>query len=708
MDAKQVKRRTAVLMVFFCCILGGFVYVLYQSQIVNGDSYRTKATTTIAQTETVDASRGEILDCYGRSLVSNVTSYNVTLDASALKKADDQVAVLRQLLKISAEEGVVWTDTLPLSAAAPYSYTFDETTSSGRAVKTRLQKLLAKLEIDAGTVSSKETTKTETVDGVETQVPATEEVWTPTLTADELMAALRKEFKIPADVGDAEARQLVGVLYEVALRSAEVSKVEYVFASDVSISFITKVKEAELTGVSINAAATRQYNTTYAAHLLGYTSKITDTDWPTYKELGYSMDATVGKSGVESAFEEYLHGTSGVRAIETSTSGKIISESWLTEPQPGDNVVLTIDIRLQAAVENLMAQHISAMDESSGGACVILDVNSGAVLAMASYPTYDPSTFSQKYSELAASASDPLLNRATQGLFAPGSTFKMVTATAGLQEGIITPSTRILDTGKYTYFKDYQPACWLWRRSHSTHGWETVSDAIRDSCNVFFYDVGRRVGIDKLGEYASKFGLGRATGIELPEKTGYVAGPDTSAKLGSTWTAGSVLPAAIGQENNQFTPVQIANYVATLVNGGTHYAVHLLKSVKSSDYSQVISNYEPQVMDTIDIDQNNLAAIKLGMYEVTQSSTIYPYFKNLPVKCGAKTGTAQITATAGTNALFVCFAPYDDPQIAMCLVVQKGASGSSLAALAADIISYYFLSGEDTVSSVSGENTLVR
>jgi penicillin-binding protein 2 len=345
------------------------------------------------------------------------------------------------------------------------------------------------------------------------------------------------------------------------------------------------------------------------------------------------------------------------------------------------------------------------LEQAEGAAAVVVDMT-GGVLAMASYPTFDPATYS--YGDVDPSLA-PFLNRAINGLYPPGSTFKMVTAVGGLEEEIITPTTQIRDTGKYTYYApSYTPGCWIYNQRGTTHGLENVSDAIRDSCNVFFYDVGRRLGIDKLNEYARKFGLGESTGIELSEKTGVVAGRDyTENTLGQVWYEGSTLAAAIGQENNQFTPLQLANYIATLVNGGNHYSAHLLKSVKSSDFSQIIYEYEPQLLDTIDIDPANLAAVKLGMLEVTQSASMSRYFQNLGFQVGAKTGSAQVSSATNSNAVFVAFAPYDDPQIALCIVVEKGGSGSELAATAADIISFYF-SSEASLEAGQGENTLIR
>ena len=711
-DGKLVKIRTGVLLAIFAAILGAFFFVLYDTQIAHGQDYLDRAFYSVAQTETVEASRGEILDSYGRVLVSNTTQYQVTLDTSLMGAAEERNGILSQLLEICRAQEVTWTDTLPISADAPYSYTWDDATS-GQV--NNLTKLCALLEIDEGTV----TVIPGETDPETGETAADTELWRPTLTSQQLLDALGEEFQVDSTLPETERRDLIGVLYELTLRSREVTYTEYVFASNVDIQFITLVKERKLNGVSIDTVAQRQYQTTYASHILGYTGAIDSEEWegdedtPGYRELGYAYNARVGKTGVEKAFESYLHGTSGTREIETDSTGKIINATWREgeEPQPGDNVVLTLDIRLQEAVENLLAAHVESLDESDNAAAVVVDMT-GGVLALASYPGYDLSRISESgyLAQLNSDPLTPMVNFATQGLYMPGSIFKPVTAIAGLEEGIITPTTRIRDTGAYTYYTNdmrLAPKCWIYRQYGSTHGLLNVTQAIEVSCNVFFYDVGRRVGISKLNEYAHKFGLGEYTGIEIYEEKGYVAGPDTSSVLGTEWYEGATLSAAIGQENNLFTPLQLANYIATLVNGGTHYSAHLLKSVKSSDYSSVVYEYEPQVLDEIDIDPANLEAVKLGMYEVTQSSSVAPYFNALPVKAGAKTGTAQVNNNTGTNATFVCFAPYDDPQIALCLVVEKGSSGSSLAQLAAEILQFYF-SSEETISTVTGENQLMR
>jgi penicillin-binding protein 2 len=399
---------------------------------------------------------------------------------------------------------------------------------------------------------------------------------------------------------------------------------------------------------------------------------------------------------------------SGTSLIDTNQEGKTVSETVITAPQPGNNVFLTLDIKLQEAVEDALSRYLAGQEENEGAAAVAIDVSSGDVLAAASYPTYDLADFNTEYSSLLQDPLRPMFNRAFQGTYAPGSTFKMVTAVAGLEEGVITPETKILDTGKFTAYEDYQPMCWLYRQYGRTHGRINVSKALEVSCNVFFYTVAYQLGIDKLNQYTTMFGLGRSTGIELPEYTGVMAGPAFSASRGLTWWGGNTLAAAIGQSDNQFTPLQLANYVATLVNGGTHYSAHLLKRVTTYDFREEVAEYTPQVMDTISLKDSTIEAVKEGMLAVTQQGgSTYKYFKDLDVKVGAKTGSAQVSVSAISNAVFVCFAPYDNPQIALALVVEKGGTGAELGALASEILKYYF-SAESAMDRLDGENTLLR
>ena len=411
-----------------------------------------------------------------------------------------------------------------------------------------------------------------------------------------------------------------------------------------------------------------------------------------------------------------MKGTSGTRAIERNENGKIISSQWLVDsetgeslaPQPGQNVFLTIDIDLQQQVEEILANGVAGLQskETEGAACVVLDVNSGDVLASASYPTYSLSTFSQDYNELAEDPLKPLLNRALQGLYPPGSTFKMITAIAALELGIVEPDTQINDKGVYTFYSSPQPQCWYYRQYRKTHGLQNGSQAIMNSCNYYFYEVGRLVGIERLDQYAAMFGLGQKTGIELTEQAGVVASPEFTESLGGTWYEGNILSVAIGQESTQVTPIQLANYIATLVNGGTRYSTHLLKTVKSNDFSQVTYNYEPKVVGEVEMEEENRQAVMEGMLMLTTEGSVSSAFKDVPVSVGAKTGSAQVSAQTNSNAVFVCFAPYDDPQIAVAIAVEHGGSGSELGKIAAQIVTAYFsVQGEQ--GTITQENTLV-
>ena len=698
MERKQLLLRIGALVLVLAAMLTAYGGVLYDLQIVKGEDYAQQSVRKIAYPETVTASRGEILDSYGRVLVSNRTSYQVQLDTAQM--GQERNDILLGLLEVCREEDVAWTDTLgqSLSAQAPVSYLrndpFHSTDSeTGETSLTWLGRVAEEngwLEEDGG-------------------IP----------TAAALLERMRETYGLDESLTDQEARDLAGVLYELELRSREITYSTYVFAEDVDIDFITKVKERGLSGVNIVATSVREYNTSYAAHLLGRVGPIYSEEWEYYQSLDvdgdgtpdYQMDDTVGKDGAEQAFEQYLRGTDGVRIIEKNTSGKTVSESWRTEPVPGGNVTLTIDIDLQAKVEQVLAEGVEGLnsDEVEGASAVIIGVDDGSVLAMASYPTFDLANYSANYNDYVSDPLKPLFNRALQGQYAPGSTFKMVTAIAGLEEGIIEPDTQILDTGVYTYYGANGPRCWIYSQGRGTHGLQTVSQAIQNSCNVFFYDVGRQVGIRGLQKYAAAFGLGESTGIELYEETGVMAGPEYTEAHGGTWYDGNTLSVAIGQESSQFTPVQLANYIATLVNGGTRYQVHLLQSVKSYDFSEVLYEYEPVVLSTIDIEPENLEAVKEGMLALTTQGSVARYFADLGVQVGAKTGSAQVSSanTDSSNAVFVCFAPYDDPEIAMAIVVEKGGTGSQLGAMAAEILEYYF-SAADTQGAVSAEGTLIR
>ncbi len=702
MEERRFARRLRILLALFALLLSAFFAALYQLQVVHGAEYASRSSKKISRTEKVEAARGEILDRYGRVLVSNRLSYQVRLDPSLMGNDQAKNETLLALLAICRDQGVEWSDSFPVSRQAPYRYTL---TQVGSATRTRFTKLGASMKWSDPAAD-------DLLADIEAGTEALREELEP--SAGALLEQMRTSYKVDPSVSDAEARDLLGVRWELSLRQKDIARVEYIFAQGVEIGFITAVKEQALPGVLIEPTTVREYHTDFAAHLLGRVGSIPDTEWEHYQAQGYAMDDKVGLGGVEAAFEDYLRGTEGTRVVETNAAGKVVGESWLTDqegnqqvPQPGGNVVLTLDIRLQETVERALATHIPSIKGALGGAAVVIDVNSGEILAAASYPTFRLSTYSADFNENRENPLKPFLNRAFQGTYPPGSTFKMVTAVAGLEEGIITPTTKIVDTGRYTYYKTYQPVCWIYSQYGSTHGPQNVTQAITNSCNVFFYDVGRRLGITTLGQYARLFGLGEPTGVELPEVPGVVAGPEYTKSQGGVWTDGSTLPAAIGQENNKFTPLQLANYIATLCNGGRHYSAHLLKSVKSHDYASVLYDRHSELIDAVNITPENLQAVLNGMLQLTETGSAARYFRDLDVKVGAKTGSAQVTGMKNSNAVFVAFAPFDDPQVALAIVVEQGGSGGSLGAIAADILTDYF-HAQQTLETPEGENTLIR
>lgn len=669
------RRRVYVLLGFFCAFLVLFFAVLYDAQVVHGSENRARSITSNTASETVTASRGIITDRNGKVLVSNRLAYTLVVDKSSFGK--DEAALndaIWQLIQLCQEQGVTWNDTLPMTTGSSPQLTSKSLNESFREYLDD-----NKLPTDGGSA--------------------------------EVLAAMRKLYKVDDSYTDAQARLIVGVRYELDGRSS------YTFAEDVSTELLGRITDGKYRGVTIKTAAARVYNTKLAAHILGTVGAIWQEEWRSdestgyvgYADKGYNMNDLVGKDGVEKAFEEYLHGNDGKRLITTDENGKITGELYTREPQPGGTVALTIDIDLQHVVEDTLASTIQGMiDKDSnerGGAAAVIQVGTGEVLAMASYPTYDLETFNQDYDELVKDERLPMFNRATQGVYAPGSTFKLCTSVAALEEGIITPSTIIEDKGIYTYYVDPQPMCWIWRQAHTTHGRINVSQAIVDSCNYFYYEVGRLTGIKKLDEYATAFGLGQSTGIEIGDVSGVLASPEWAEAHDREWTDGQTITAAIGQSYNLFTPLQLANYVATLVSGGEHYEAHLLKNVKSYDNSRVVDVYGKGPMNDLNISDSTMAAVTKGMHDLTYDS-LRSAFSRCVVEAGAKTGSAQV-GTDIANGTFVAYAPYDDPEIAIAIVVEKGGSGSLLANAAVDIINAWF-TRDGTGATAAGEDALMR
>ncbi|NBI10352.1 penicillin-binding protein [Colidextribacter sp. OB.20] len=763
MDSKQFHRRVWAMVLLLALMVTTMGAALYDLQINNGDELRRQTQKKIAEEQSVPAARGQILDRNGQVLVSNKVVYQVTLDTKQM--GDERCQTILELIRIARSEEVEWADSLPISQTAPLRFTTDMpyytigTGEDGNVARslTRLGKLAVKQKWVDDPTAAPETEEESPAPAPEPgfldklksflkggsgqQATAKTKEPKPLLGAEELLGKMCASFEIKGEgavdekeakktgetvpvlnIGDMskeDARAVAGVLYELYLRSTGVYIAnEYVFAQDVDIDFISRVKERGLTGVIIEATTVRQYHTQYAAHLLGRVALMDKDEWAYYKTVDedgdgvpdYQMNNVVGKEGVEQAFESYLRGRPGTKAVERNTKGQVVSETWRTEPEPGGNVVLTLDIGLQGYVENVLAESVPKLpsEKKEGAACVVLDVKSSEVLAAASYPTFDLTNYAQELKDKGEDPLKPFLNRAFQGAYPPGSTFKPLTAIAGLEEeGIITPTTVIRDLGQYNYYGPNGPKCWIYRQGSGTHGSVNVSKAIEVSCNYFFFEVGRQLGISRLDDYAARFGLGEKTGIELEERTGVMASPEYTESHGQTWYDGNTLSVAIGQESSQFTPLQLANYIATLVNGGTRRAVHMLKEVKSSDFSQVIHSYEPQVLETIEIHDQNLKAVKAGMLALTTQGSVRNAFLGLPFQVGAKTGSAQTGLQSDSHAVFVCFAPFDDPEIAVAMAVEHGGSGGELAYMAADVLSYYF-SSKETREEIPVENTLVR
>lgn len=670
--------RVAFIAFFLAVVLTIYATALYELQIIKGADYYYESLNSILTTTKVRASRGEVLDRYGNVLISNRTVYNITINHSVLTNSDDPNATLLKLKKVCDEKNIKFSDTLPISADSPYSYTQNQTDIQKKQFENYVEYFEFK------------------------QTPS----------AEEFMIYLQKHYKISDKYTGNEKRIIAGLRYELELRLISPMS-EFVIAKDVDINLISVIMEQRLIGVQIDTSTVREYHTPYAAHILGSVGQMNDKEYEKYSKLGYSIDDIVGKDGVEGEFEPYLRGTDGTKTSTVNSTGAVTNVIYNKDPEPGKNVVLSLDIGLQGAAENILATHIAdlnaarsdAEEKIPGGAVVVVQVDTGEILASASNPTYDISKYYEQYDSLNSDKRLPLFNRAFQGVYSPGSTFKIVTGIAGLKKGVITPSTEIYDEGKYTKYPSYQPNCWIYP---GTHGWENISSALRDSCNFFFFTIGDKLGIDNLASYAAQFGLGQPTGVELYEELGTVATPEYKENtFEEGWYGGDTLQAAIGQSYNLFTPLQIASYAATIANNGVRYRTHLLKSVVSYDFSSTFLTEDREIMSTVDADQKAFDAVHYGMLLVTTEGTPAPVFKNLGVQVAAKTGTAQLGEDLANNAIFICYAPYDNPEIAVSVVVEKGGSGNAIASIAKEVLQYYFNQKADR-EKTSGENQLVN
>ena len=690
--------------VIFCTVLLLFlnaVYAvsLYKLQVVEGAAYAETSRNNVVNSRVVKAARGNILDRYGRTLISNRSCNNIIIDTDELYAQEDPNAVILAMVNLVRACGDNYNDTLlPVTANSPFEYVDNMTALQRMALESYIKNANDIRRAGLGNNP----------------------------TAVDLMAYIRGRYNIDSNYTAAETRIIAGVRYETNIRHI-IDTSDYVFVEDASIELITMMMEQNMPGFDVEVSFIREYNTLYGSHLLGYVGQLYPDEFESYKKLGYSMDAMVGKMGVEQAFETYLHGKDGKALVTSTANGTVIGSVYEVEPEPGDNIYLTIDIGLQEAMEVALQNGINTINTNRvveneayvrdgepdkvkamapGGAIVVVSVKTGEPLGIANYPSYNLNTFLEDYEDLREDPANPLFNRAIMGQYLPGSTFKPITALAALKLGKITTTTTYVDQGKFTKYADagYAPQCWVFPNNH---GEVNVVSAIENSCNYFFYEVSDVLGIDEIAKYGMLFGLGVHTGIELTENIGRMSTQAFKEEaLGEKWFAGDTLQAGMGQSFSEFTPLQIAEYVATIANSGTRYSASILKSVRNYDYTQEIYARSPMVLDTIDIDQEHFDAIHQGMRAVALTGTASKPFEGFKYTVAAKTGTAQL-GTSVNNAVFVCYAPADDPEIAVAVVVEKGGAGSTIASIAREVLEFYFNFAESS-KRVESELQLLR
>ena len=501
----------------------------------------------------------------------------------------------------------------------------------------------------------------------------------------------------------AEMRKIVGIRYELESRGLAYGS-PVTIASDVSMETVSVLKENSnyYTNINVITSPFRNYvHGSLGSHFLGRVGVIYQEEYEKLKDKNYGMNDIIGKDGMEKYLEPYIKGTDG----KINKSRDINSDSYAPDEIaaiPGNDAILTIDYELQKVtedvlkdtIENIKAKGAKSDDkagaDAGGGAVVVVDVQSGEILAMASYPDFNPDRFDEDYDKLIEDSGKPMFNRAISGTYPPGSVFKVITAIAALEEGVIGPGDSINDKGQYEYYGQTFN-CWIWTQSHDTHGYQNVSDAIGNSCNYYFYEVGKRLGEKKIYEYADKVGLGKLTGIEIDGETSGVLANEEYKKetFDQIWYPGDTLQMAIGQSFNLFTPLQLANYTATIANGGTCYRPHLTRAIRDSRTGKTVEEFKPEVIGNLKMSQSTYEAVTYGMYLGSREGTSSDVFKDFPVNVCSKTGSAQVNS-GSANGVFASYAPYENPQIAIAVVIENAGSGSALAPIARKIYEKYF------------------
>lgn len=683
---EQINVRFNVINIIVYLIGIILIVQLFNLQVVHGESYREQSNTRLSRTSTIKAARGSILDRSGNEFAgvkteNNIEIYKTNISDDELNKSMLNLANLLQQYQISYE------DTFPISIN-PFKFTIDGDELANWKKKYKIA----------------------------------EEA-----TAEEAFYKFKDKYEISSDNVD-DIRKTIGIRYIITTTGYSATK-SITIATNVNEEVVAQISErnSDFPGVSISTNAARTYLTgSLAAHVIGYTGKIKEEEYNANKDT-YSIDDIIGKTGIEYIFEKYLKGKDGQKQVEMSVDGTITGESVSENAIAGSDVVLTIDSNLQQVTENALENCINKIRSGGfsqtydvqGGTAVVMNVNTGEVLATASYPTFEPQWFvggisQENWAYLRDDTRHPQLNKATQSTYEPGSTFKMVTAIAGLETGAITTKERINDTGVYRKYNS-EWKCWYYTSYHRGHGYQNVTQALQHSCNYFFYETGDRMGIDNLAKYALHFGLGKKTGIELPnEKEGAVASRETYAKIRNNGRIGpgDVLNAAIGQGDNNFTPMQIAKYISSIANGGTVVKPTIVKSILNSDGSEVskeeIENYTNEKVgyqntdDGITISPESITVAKEGMRMAASEAggTAYNIFKGFNQEVAGKTGSAEAGKDKNgndlVNAWFVCFAPYEKPEVAVVVMIENGGHGNYAAEVARDVLTQYFGMNQST------------
>ncbi len=673
MSARTEKRRSTVILAIMLAAFALFIFRLFDLQVISADEDKNTPISTV-EVE-VNPIRGEILDRNGYPLVTNKQVNKIIFTYSSFPTDyAERNEIILELIRMFDKYKAKWNDELPI-----------EVKNGELSFKKDMEIYVSYLKSEAF---------------LDLNYYA---------TVQNCFDALVEKYELER-YSIEDARDIASVYYALVKNGFNAGR-NYVFASDVSSGLASLIMERNesFTGVELQIDSEREYpDGTLAPHVLGSVSVISEEEYEAKKDKGYSLNDQTGKSGIELAYEEQLKGKKGEKVITVDSEGKR-TEQYTVEPVQGDTVVLTIDRDLQKVVQTALDKKIAELQKeiylySLSGAAIVMDVKDNSCLAIASNPNYNNSTYMDEYDKLVTDPNKPLWNRALDSTFTPGSTIKPCVSMAGLEEGVITADTYVNCNGIYTYYTDYQPGC------TGTHGNLDVRWALCHSCNIFFYETARLLGIEKLNKYFTMFGLGEPTGIELPESSGTVDTVELRESIGDIWTPGLTIQAGIGHGNNMFTPIQLCSYVSTIANRGVRYKAHVVKSVKSSDASTTISETQPQVLSKANFKDAHWNLVYQGMYLVATES--YLDFENVPVKVAVKTGTTTVEKVINgetvevNNGFIMGFAPYDDPEIAVAIAVENAGMSAYTAPILAEIFEYYF-TAKDTSEASQAENVLL-